>query len=37
MERLYIMILFLALSLLLSKAVCFPEESAPVSRRFVTN
>ena len=31
MERLYIMVLFLALSLLLSKAVCFPEESAPVS------
>jgi gamma-D-glutamyl-L-lysine dipeptidyl-peptidase len=32
MERLYIMILFLILSLLLSKAVCFPEESGPASQ-----
>ena len=32
MQRQYIMILFLALALLLSKAVCFPEESAPASQ-----
>ena len=32
MERLYIMILFFALSLLLSRAVCFSEESTPVSQ-----
>jgi cell wall-associated NlpC family hydrolase len=32
MERLYIMVLFLVLSLLLSKAVCFPQESTPVSQ-----
>ena len=32
MERLYIMVLFLVLSLLLSKTVCFPEESTPVSQ-----
>ena len=32
MQRQYIMILFLALGLLLSRAVCFPEESAPASQ-----
>jgi cell wall-associated NlpC family hydrolase len=32
MQRQYIVILFLALALLLSKAVCFPEESAPASQ-----
>ena len=32
MQRQYIMILFLALALLLSKAVCFPEESARASQ-----
>ena len=37
MERVYIMVLFLVLSLLLSRAVCFPEESDPGLRRFVTN
>jgi gamma-D-glutamyl-L-lysine dipeptidyl-peptidase len=32
MQRQYIMILFLALALLFSKTVCFPEESAPPSQ-----
>ena len=32
MQRQYIMILFLALALLFSKTVCFPEESAPASQ-----
>jgi cell wall-associated NlpC family hydrolase len=32
MQKQYIMILFLALALLFSKTVCFPEESAPPSQ-----
>jgi cell wall-associated NlpC family hydrolase len=32
MQRQFIMILFLALALLFSKTVCFPEESAPPSQ-----